>query len=113
MGVVDTGFAQEEACFCRGGSLLIGLLLPLLWLPPPPLLPPCVHAVHRGRLEMKNFIMPPMGHSISLTRLVTDPSSRDNPDRQQGVIGDNLREVRWGQGRDLDSDTLHIIIQIS
>lgn len=47
----------------------------------------------RGRLEMKNFIMPPVGHSISLTRLVTDPTSRDNPDKQQGVIGDNLREV--------------------
>lgn len=48
----------------------------------------------KGRLEMKNFIMPPVGHSISLTRLVTDPTSRDNPDRQPGVIGDNLREVK-------------------
>jgi hypothetical protein len=43
---------------------------------------------------MDNFIMPLVGHSIRLTRLVTDPTSRDNPDKQQGVIGDNLREVR-------------------
>lgn len=43
---------------------------------------------------MQNFIMPVVGHTISLTRLVTDPTSRDNPDRQQGVLGDSLREVR-------------------
>jgi hypothetical protein len=48
---------------------------------------------YRGRLEMKNFIMPPVGHSITLTRLVTDPTSKDNPDKQAGVIGDDLREV--------------------
>lgn len=47
----------------------------------------------RGRLEMQNFIMPVVGHTISLTRIVTDPTSRDNPDRQPGVLGDNLREV--------------------
>jgi hypothetical protein len=45
---------------------------------------------------MKNFIMPPVGHSIAITRLVTDPTSKDNPDKQAGVIGDELREVSTG-----------------
>jgi hypothetical protein len=86
-------------CSCRWGT---GRLEPLPADSSPaaatcrlPLLPSA--AAHRGRLEMKNFIMPPVGHSISLTRLVTDPTSRDNPDRQPGVIGDNLREVRWAR----------------
>lgn len=42
--------------------------------------------------------MPVMGHTISLTRLVTEPTSIDNPDRQPGVLGDNLREVRSAVG---------------
>jgi len=39
--------------------------------------------------------MPPVGHAITITRLITDPTSKDNPDKQPGVLGDELREVAW------------------
>jgi hypothetical protein len=84
------------ACVCRNSSCQSWVTPshpPLPRLLCPSVLCNAVLCSPRGRLEMQNFIMPVVGHTISLTRLVTDPTSRDNPDRQQGVLGDNLREV--------------------
>jgi hypothetical protein len=51
-----------------------------------------LHSPHlRGRLEIVNFILPSMGHSISVTRTLAQP---DSPSRRPDSLGDGLREQR-------------------
>jgi hypothetical protein len=45
----------------------------------------------RGRLEIQNFILPSMAHSISLVTTLAQP---DSPNRQSDSLGDGLREKR-------------------
>ncbi|KAF6253993.1 hypothetical protein COO60DRAFT_364191 [Scenedesmus sp. NREL 46B-D3] len=45
----------------------------------------------QGRLEINNFILPAMGHSISVTSTLAQPNS---PDGKSDSLGDGLREKR-------------------
>jgi hypothetical protein len=54
-------------------------------------LPVCMSPACRGRLEINNFILPSMGHSIAISRTF---AQADSPDRSADSLGDGLRETQ-------------------